>query len=589
MLLKVKIFVAGWICFVVCFIMAGPVAFASSVTPATQLERLGEVAQRGKALKEMLGENTRRLSTGGQMLVSLGENWPKLKPRLEAAIRRWEVIKDQAAPVEKQVPKPEAQAQGGGNSPAAAKAKDGSAPDDFDDNISNFFGFTQSEVSIGWWNTNAVLGFNDSGSLVRTIFFPVPSANFSFIGWSRSTNADKSSPDFTDMGALVAPTPPGVTFRDVFGDPVVRTTWSNVFYYATLGEDAVPGPNLTNIIVLKSTDGGASFPTATAAASYSVNDNFVEKPWMDAMPGGSTATDWIYVTYTRFQQVPGDFLTHIEGVVSTDGGATWSSPVTLATASDDDDEFVQGSQVVCQPNTNNVYASWERYNSATRARKIQIRRSIDGGLTWGPTDDVTELLGVGNQEPLDALQGGFRAGLHHSLAFDALTGELCLAYHTGSGEESSDPAGVDGSYHYADVFVRGAPTNSWPLVWSAPIRVNNDTDGSQLVDNWQPGIAVDHQGKKFVGFYDRRIDPRNFLIQFFGATSKDGTQWKNKVLSNKKQGFAPVPGQDFIVTDLYMGDYNNPAADSSGVNRGFIVGWGDNSLGDPNIRVQKVK
>src|SRR6516164_6014319 len=60
-------------------------------------------------------------------------------------------------------------------------------PNEQEDFISRLAGNTQSEESVAWCGGNALVGFNDSGSFVKTMKTPVsPSFSFSFNGWSSS-------------------------------------------------------------------------------------------------------------------------------------------------------------------------------------------------------------------------------------------------------------------------------------------------------------------------------------------------------------------------------------------------------------------
>src|SRR5262245_31946486 len=74
-------------------------------------------------------------------------------------------------------------------------------------------GFTQSETSTAWCGPNVVISFNDSGSLLETLFDTT--GGLSFTGYSRSRDAGRS---FTDAGFL-NPGPDTSVFLG--GDPVV--------------------------------------------------------------------------------------------------------------------------------------------------------------------------------------------------------------------------------------------------------------------------------------------------------------------------------------------------------------------------------
>jgi hypothetical protein len=122
---------------------------------------------------------------------------------------------------------------------------EGSDPYAAEDFVSRLTGMTQSETSSAWCSHNAVIGFNDSGSFVSTLFLGAsPSGSISFNGYSQSINAAGA---FTDRGALVAdPLPPGVEFRDLVGDPVIGCTNQVTFYYASLTEDTEAGFSFFN-------------------------------------------------------------------------------------------------------------------------------------------------------------------------------------------------------------------------------------------------------------------------------------------------------------------------------------------------------
>ena len=94
-----------------------------------------------------------------------------------------------------------------------------------------------------------------------------------------------------------------------------------------------------------------------------------------------------------------------------------------------------------------------------------------------------------------------------------------------------------------------------------------------------------HLNAKRTGFYDRRNDPRNFLIDAFVAILDEDGTFKNKRVT--KSSFAAIIGEDLVVNPAYMGDYIGIARDSTGRHNGVIMAWGDNSLGDPNILFAK--
>jgi len=478
-------------------------------------------------------------------------------------------------------------------------------PNEPEDFISRLAGSTQSEESVAWCGNNAIVGFNDSGSFVRTMFppSPSPSRSLSGNGWSVSTNVGQT---FTDKGILLPdPLPPGTRFLDLFGDPVVGCTDEVTFYFSSLATRITivpPSGSFSGISVSKSTNGGQSFGGAKMAVEKDARFHVLDKPWMD-VKRGSSGNDTIYNTYTDFDfsgfanPVPPcgrTVRTAIEFIRSTDGGATWSSPTVI-------DEvcgfvpFVQGSHVAVGLGSD-VFVAWESYPNAFRpGRQIKLRKSANAGTSFGPALTVTDVTAVGTGL---YVQGFFRDSLDfQGLAVDRSIskdtgGNVYITWQDGRNLSQPDPFGVFGggcptfpSYCFGDIlFTRS--TNGG-ATWSAPVRVNDDPI-SLKVDQMFPAVGVDKDGRVFVVFYDRRRDARNFLIDAFVANSQDaGQSWENRRLTSNN--FSAIHDEDLVVNPVYMGDYLGIANDVTGRYNGVIVSWGDNSLGDPNVAKAKVQ
>jgi hypothetical protein len=469
-------------------------------------------------------------------------------------------------------------------------ANDVMAPSDF---ISRLAGMTQSETSAAWCGTNAIIGFNDSGSFSETLFKGARST-LSFNGWTRSTDGGQT---FTDQGPLVAqPKPPGFSAFHLFGDPVTGCPEPSTFYYSSLAEGRTPARDVVSgISVSKSTDGGDTFDEHVLAAGKDGFEHFLDKEWM-AVDGGPTASpedDVIHVTYTDFDfsftspACPDDVRTAIEHVRSVDGGETWSPPQVI-------DErcggrFVQGSQVEADGNT--VYVAWERYGADFVTREIRIRKSTDGGATFGNPLKVTDVTPVGDSFEL---QGLFRDFLDlQGLAVDRSggpsDGDVYLTFQDGSRVTQRDPVDAsftggclgdfqDPRYCFGDVYVT---RSSIGRVWSPPVMINQP-DGQ--TDQFMPAVEVGSDGTVWAHYYDRSTDARNFLIRAVLATSTDGGDTWTETFLTEGTGFAPVTGwQDFFVNPFYMGDYQTVAVDQTGGLSGPLISWGDNALGDANV------
>ncbi|CBE67408.1 MAG: exo-alpha-sialidase [Candidatus Methylomirabilis oxygeniifera] len=524
-----------------------------------------QTAERVKAFAERMPESARNmLSSGALNLINLAERWDQITPHLRQA-------RPASRPSDQPTVPPDVE-EALANRILAPKQVSNPA---IDVSSSRFTGFTQSETSTAWCGNNVVVGFNDSGSYVETYF---SSGGLSFNGVARSTNKGGS---FADLGHLN----PGPVFTDFLGgDPVIACSDPNTFYYASLFARAAT----SDISVSKSTDGGATFGNPISAVSKSSLTHFPDKPWMAVDP---TSPNRLFVTYTDFDSSGamcgfdgGDPIlrTAIELVRSTDGGVSWGPPVVVREVCDPDG--VQGSQVAVGP-AGEVYVAWEAF-AASGASEIDIRKSTDNGSTFGPLVKVNDAICAGS---CARLQGNFRSSEFPTLAVDrsgtSTNGYVYIAWN--DGRNLTVPDFWVGAYGYTDILFSRSTDGG--ATWLAPVRVNNNPEplSSGLgTDQYQPGIAVDKAGKIGVCFYDRRRDPSNFLIDWECASSKDaGISWKNKKMT--KKNFPAVPSQDLLLNSRYMGDYDGLASDFTKTNSGFIGAWGDNSLGNPDIKAGK--
>jgi hypothetical protein len=78
---------------------------------------------------------------------------------------------------------------------------------------------------------------------------------------------------------------------------------------------------------------------------------------------------------------------------STNGGLTWSRPVTTATGANLDKNWIVCDTTATSPFFGNCYT---QYDDNANGNRMKLRRSTDGGLTWGPalnTGDAASGLG----------------------------------------------------------------------------------------------------------------------------------------------------------------------------------------------------
>jgi hypothetical protein len=541
------------------------------VAPPSHLDRLAGIGQQLKAQFESAAGTALPspghlpLSAGGLRLVSVGERKQQLKT-------------------------------------VASQARANSAAFVEQDLVSRFAGTTQSNPSVAWCGSNAVIGFSDTGSFVRSLVQPIsPSESISFNAWSRSTDAGAT---FQSGGTLLAdPLPAGVAFRDLLGDPVVGCTSSTNFYYASSAIDlTIDGGYFSGITVSRSTDGGQTWGTATMAVRK--NGHYLDKPWMAVSPGRTPGSDVIHVTYTDVDYsypatggCPRQSRSAIEYVRSTDGGGTWSEPLVIEEICGFFPGFVQGSQVRVGLQSD-VYVAWEAYPFWYRPpREIRIRKSGDGGASFGATVPVSMVTPIGDAFGLQGMVRTFMdlQGLAVDRSDGPNRGTVYVAWHDGRNLKKSDPFASPGcqrnwntanTYCFGDIMVSRSEDGG--ATWSPPARINDDAIGL-AVDQYQPALSVDKDGTVFAFFYDRRRDARNFRIDTYLASSTDGGRtWTNAPVT--QASFPSITGQDlynFFMSTYSTGDHIGIAADGTQASPGVVLAWGDNSQGDPNIQTAR--
>ena len=462
-------------------------------------------------------------------------------------------------------------------------ANDVFAAEDF---FSRIGGMTQSETSNAWCGSNAVIGFNDSGSFIATAFLAqTPSGSLSLNGWSQSTNAGGS---WTDLGPLLRPHPAGGgVFRDLLGDPVIGCTSQgqlllrlaghghrpgDAFAFTRdlgvqldrrrhhlrhaeyrRGQDANPTPGQAvargraraDVRRRPTTSCTSPTPTSTSAGS-------------GAGPAGRASDRHrVRALHRRrpdLERAPGD------------GGAPRHQG------------FLHGSQV--EPGVGTTSMWRERYPfDPTLQREIAIRRSTDLGATFAPAVAVTPVTPMGDS---GLLQGGFRDFLDlQGLAVDRPTDRV--AAPSTSRSRTDRPVRRSTRWGSASATPCTAPgrppdqVDQRRATWSAPGRINND-DVNLGIDQFMPHVDVDRSGNVWAVLRPRR-DERNFMIDTSVARSTNGgATWTNTRAT--KDQFPPITGwQDLIINPAYMGDYIAVAADSTGRYPGVITCLGRQRAG----------
>lgn len=396
---------------------------------------------------------------------------------------------------------------------------------------------TQSETSIVLGSgSNVIVGFNDSGSFIG--------GAQKFTGFGRSTDMGAT---WTDGGTL--PTNP----NGDAGDPVLaRDNSLGRTYFSTLEFTG------TGLRIFRSDDDGATWMAPTQGAP-GFPSGFQDKEWLAVDNFAGPGQGNVYLAWRSFSSG----FTGIRFTRSTDNGATFG-PATGLLIKAASPANVQGAWVTVGAD-HAVYVFW--YDQNFTPRQIRMRKSTDFGLTFGPETSVTTLTSLLTNGGL-GLNGGFRSNSFPQVAVNPTdANKLYIVYN--------DPALPTGGDR-GNIFFRQSTDGG--STWGAAVQLNTDATTN---DQFFPTIAVKPDGSGLAAsWYDRRRDPANNLIERWGVI---GTISGATVTfgANFRIGgqFPVVIGQDPVINTVYMGDYDQMAADNS-----FFYGsWSDNSLPNPNF------
>jgi len=313
----------------------------------------------------------------------------------------------------------------------------------------------------------------------------------------------------------------------VQGDPAIAPYRNGVFYYAYI--DFNRGDSNNRLAVARSTDGGVTWPQVGVIDDNSLggSQDFEDKEYIACDNTGGTYDGNVYVTWTRFPAVG---ATVIYGVVSTDGGATFSAPVQIG----DLTGGVQGSVPVVAPN-GDVYVAWLDNGM------LSFDVSTDGGATYG----VDRTVAVINQQFFPLPGASYRGNSFPTIAVDTSGGPNNGTIYVAWG----DRLGLGGS---PDILLSRSTDGG--VTWSAPVSVSDDTNGSYQFFPW---LGVGPDGVVSVVFFDRRRAPNSEFYDTFVAQSFDGglTFDRNRRVSSQmsdslNDGFG----------GFFIGDYNGIAS-----------------------------
>ncbi len=244
------------------------------------------------------------------------------------------------------------------------------------------------------------------------------------------------------------------------------------------------------LFVYKSTDGGVTWSDPVTVIN-GVPGVFEDKELIACDRSGGPYTDNLYVAWARF------YSTQILMCRSTDEGNSFVDPVTIS-----DMNGVQWPVPCVGPNSE-VYVAWVQYSPGA----IRFDCSTDGGETFGTDITIQNVSFVSGYIYGDIMVFSFPA-IDVDITGGPYNGNIYVAYMDyASGNTDTDiyfTCSTDGG-------------NSW----SQKIRINDDPLNNGC-DQFHPWLFVAPDGNIIVVFLDRRLDSGNLLMDLYMTTSTDG-------------------------------------------------------------------
>jgi len=316
------------------------------------------------------------------------------------------------------------------------------------------------------------------------------------------------------------------------GSGNVYVAWEDGYY------DSSDDHFYADIYFAKSTDGG----TIWSANTQVNNDAGFADQYAPSLAVDSSGN--IYAAWKDERNKYSD----IYFAKSTDGGATWSTDVTV-----DNDTGLASEPSLAVNGSGNLYVAWD---DRSWNYDIYFAKSTDGGATWSEDVKANDDAGPGFEgHPSLAVDGGgnlyavwedgaYGSSDYYSNAFYVDEGDIYFAKSTDSGATWSASVQVDDDDRWSDtpnlavdssgnIYVAWtdmiedniyfAKSTDGGTTWSADFQVNDDA-GSASESN--PSLAVDGNGSLYMAWEDQRNGEDDI---YFAKSTDGGATWSANV------------------------------------------------------------
>lgn len=363
--------------------------------------------------------------------------------------------------------------------------------------------------------------------------------------------------------------------------------------YLMYGAFPRPFTGESGVYIAKSTDKGENWTPHIIVIEHkgamTLDSAFEDKYYIEIdRSTTSPYRGWMYTPWKRVTDR--DSATQIVFTRSTDGGATWSTPIPISPRKSGTSKHITFGQsfplVKTGPN-GEIYGVW----NDGPARSIGFAKSTDGGDTWSsPTYPVAgyEYLGtdrffISSVTRIDTIDKGTPNERYDTVAVPDTTDRYHVLKKTFRAETYPTIA-VDQSnssrrgWVYLCWSARQEPdiffirSTDGGNTWSQPKVIQSETKN----DQWWPWISVDEtNGDIGVMYSDSRNDPENIMIDTYVSYSSDGGDtWIDRKATDAMSDFRDNP----FVDQVFAGDYSGNAFHDGKIYPSFLDTRDDNDV-----------
>jgi hypothetical protein len=260
---------------------------------------------------------------------------------------------------------------------------------------------------------------------------------------------------------------------------------------------------------------------------------------------------------------------------SIDGGQTWQPAQDIHDAPNND--FNYGHQIVVLPDGMVIDAFCEGSYQNNAQAVLTLLRSTDHGQTWSAP------IAAVPQEPLVAPNS---IKPPNALVTDPDTGQMIDTHPMFSSIAVDTHSGVlyavwidarFSNFQYNSIAL--SMSSDGGLTWSLPIQANQTPNTVPAIDRqaWNPTVAVAANGTVAVTYYDFRNNTpapgalTDYWLAFAPAPATNPSTWNEVRLTNTSFDLEQAPSRpSFAPAKYFLGDYEGLAA----AGNDFIAVWG---------------